>query len=142
MGPFMNPETDADSHGSSMDQSIESYEKDNGINLKNLELALGKIPQKAGGRTLNIPKYLPENIIPGSSSNGAVTVGSQCLGSHCSISVTPTSHNYTNNIIPSIKDSPPGIESQVVGTDRLGNKSFLSTNIKTYKGTFQNPGPF
>lgn len=142
MKSFMNPYIEKHSSGSSMNQSIENYQKDSDLELRDLQLALGKLPYKGGGRTLNIPKYLPENIIPGPSFNNGHTIGAPCLGSHCGISIAPTSHNYSNNIIPQIPDTPPNISSQIIGNNRLGNNSFSSNLIRNYSGTKLNPGPF
>ena len=138
----MNPYIDKDSSGSSMNQSIENYQKDSELELSDLQLALGKLPHKGGGRTTNIPKYLPENIIPGPSFNNGHTIGAPCLGDHCGIPITPISHNYSNNIIPQINDAPLNISSQIIGNDRLGNNSFSSNLIGNYTGTKLNPGPF
>ena len=138
----MNPYINKDSHGSSMNESIQNYQKESVDNLIDLDLALGYIPQYGAGRTLNVPKYLPENIIPGPSFNNGTTVGAPCLGAHCGISITPTSHNYSDNIISNIQQSPSNISSQLIGTNRLGNNHISSHLIKNYSGTALNHGPF
>lgn len=146
MSSFMNPSISDNSHGSSMNQSISSQDTSERNSLKDLYLALGKIPvglqQSGSGRTINIPKELPSGVIPGSSFNNGNTIGSPCLGSHCGVSITPTAYNYNNRIIPSIEGSPPGVKSQINNFDRLGNNTSHEGNFNIYTGTKLNSGPF
>ena len=124
----MNPMIEGDSNGSSMNQSIKKYDSQQSNDMRDLDLALGKIPgynQTAGGRTINIPKYLPEGVVPGASFNNANTIGEQCIGSHCGISIKPTAFDYMNNI-SSLPNSPIGVQSQVPGGPRLGNSSYTN----------------
>ena len=141
----MNPSISNDSYGSSMNQSISQQDNSEKNSLRDLYLALGKIPvgfQKGSGRTLNIPKELPIGVIPGSSFNNGNTIGAPCLGSHCGISITPTAYNYNNRVIPNIDGSPPGINSQVGNLDRLGNNTSHENNFNNYIGNNINTGPF
>ena len=58
--------------------------------------------QKAGGRTINVPKELPSGQIPKSSYNSAVSIGEKCIGSHCAVPVNSTTSNLTNNNLLSL----------------------------------------
>ena len=96
MKPFMNPLVDDDKSGSSMDQSIKQYNQDQYSELRDLELALGKIPsytQDAGGRTLNITNIYNEQYLPGPTYNSGLYIDSPCKGTHCGIPIEPTSSN-------------------------------------------------
>lgn len=99
-----------------------------------------KYKQKGSGRTLNVPKTLPPNTVPGPSFNGAVTVGEACVGSHCSIPVTPLVSNMVNVNLNSA-NPPPGANVHYPGTDRLGNSGLQMPGIKSYVGTKLNHGP-
>jgi len=124
----MNPKVNEDSNGSSMDQSIKKQESDNSSELRDLQLALGKIPtgyQKGSGRTLNIPKYLPTDTIPGPSYNSAESIGEPCIGNHCAIPITPDSKSYVS-MLSNMSETPCGIENQTPSIERLGNNTITS----------------
>ena len=139
---YMNPSIDSDSHGSPMDQAIRQHDTQQKTNNNALYLSSGKNPKATGGgRTLNIPKTLPVNQVPGPSYNGAVTIGEACIGAHCSIPVTPQVSNMINNNLRSA-NPPPGAIINYPGTVRLGNNSFNMPGVQDYVGTETNPGPF
>lgn len=105
-------------------------------------LSSGKVAKTSGGgRTLNVPKTLPPNTVPGPSYNGAVTIGEPCQGGHCSIPVTPLDSNLIHNNLRSA-NPPPGATINYPGTNRLGNNHLEMPGIKQYVGTEANPGPF
>ena len=123
----MNPKISNTSSGSSMDQSIKQYDNQESSDLYDLQLALGKIPvkkQDGGGRTLNVPKYLPDNVIPGSSFNSGHTIGRECVGPHCGVPIKPTAYNYMTTI-SKLPESPPGVVSQIPGGYRQGNSDSM-----------------
>ena len=97
--------------------------------------------QRGSGRTINVPKTSPPNTVPGPSFNGAVTIGEACNGPWCSVPVTPTTTNMTNQNLLSA-NPPPGANVQYPGTDRLGNNWFAMPGVSEYVGTQLNPGPF
>ena len=139
---YMNPSIVADSHGSPMDQAIRQHEQQQQQDNAKLYSSNGKNPPATGGgRTLNIPKTLPPNEVPGPSYNGAVTIGEPCQGGHCSIHVTPTVNNLINNNLKSA-NPPPGATINYPGTNRLGNNHIEMSGIQSYSGTENNPGPF
>ena len=139
MKPFMNPVIEDQGSGSSMDKSIKEYNNNFLSDTHDLELALGRIPiTKGGGRTLNIPKYMPENTIPGNSYNNANTIGAPCIGTHCGISILPTAHNYGPNIIPNMDSSPPGVELHMPVGNRLGNNTFNINDYQVGSGNHSN----
>jgi hypothetical protein len=138
---YMNPSIEADSHGSPMEQAINQYNEQQNNENNALYLSSGMSHQSGGGRTLNIPKYLPTNKIPGPSYNGAVTIGEVCQGVHCSIPVTPTSENLIHNNLQSA-NPPPGATLNYPGTNRFGNNQINMPGVHTYSGTENNPGPF
>lgn len=138
---YMNPSIDADSHGSPMDQAINLHNEQQNKDNSAFYLSSGMSPQNGGGRTLNIPKSLPPNKLPGPSYNGAVTIGEACQGGHCSIPVTPTVENLIHNNLQSA-NPPPGATLNYPGTNRLGNNQINMPGIHTYSGTENNPGPF
>lgn len=139
---YMNPQIDADSYGSPMDQSIQQQNEQQQSDNKALYLSNGKNSKTSGGgRTLNIPKTLPVNQVPGPSYNGAVTIGELCQGGHCSIPVTPLDSNLIHNNLRSA-NPPPGATINYPGTNRLGNNHLEMPGIQNYIGTEENPGPF
>ena len=88
---YSNPSIDANKFGSPMDQAMQSQtDADQHANAQRA-LANG---QAGGGRTLNIPKYLPAGEIPGPSYNNAVSIGAECNGPHCSSPISPTSLKF------------------------------------------------
>ena len=97
--------------------------------------------QKAGGRTINVPKKLPIGKIPGPSFNGALTIGEKCLGGHCSIPVDPLTSNFTNN---NLKSANPPLKGSFhyQGTNRLGNSQLIMPGVESYNGTEINYGKF
>ena len=97
-----------------------------------------KYNKKGGGRTINVPKVY-DGDVPGPSFNGAVTVGEECVGAHCSVPIEPTT---TYMIHDALDSSTPGANVSYPGTDRLGNNSFAMPGISAYEGTTINPGPF
>ena len=135
----MNPEIDADSHGSSMDQAIRQHH--DAVKSDNARIAQSTGQTTGGGRTINIPKSLPPNVIPGPSYNGAVNLGPACQGGHCSIPVTPTTANLIHNNLKS-SHPPPGATINYPGTNRMGNNHISMPGINKYVGTTVNPGPF
>ena len=139
---YMNPSVDANSYGSPMDQAIDQQNQQNRQDNDALYLSSGKTSDTTGGgRTLNIPKTLPPNKVPGPSYNGAVTIGDACQGGHCAIPVTPTVENLIHHNLNSA-NPPPGATVNYPGTDRLGNNQISMPDIYAYTGTENNPGPF
>lgn len=139
---YMNPTVNSNAYGSPMDQAIRQQDNQQTKSNQALNAASGKnSPTTGGGRTLNIPKVLPPNQVPGPSYNGAVTIGEPCVGGHCSIPVTPQVSNMIHNNLLSA-DPPPGANINYPGTDRLGNNSIQMPGIQDYAGTENNPGPF
>lgn len=136
---YMNPEIDADSHGSPMDQAIRQHQET--VKSDNAKIAQSSGKTTGGGRTLNIPKSLPPNVLPGPSYNGAVTAGPPCQGGHCSIPVTPTGANLIHHNLKS-SNPPPGATTNYPGTNRIGNNTISMPGINQYDGTRVNPGPF
>jgi hypothetical protein len=104
----MNPEIDADSHGSPMDQAYHQHQQLQNENNNTLNSVSGKVVNmKGGGRTLNIPvKFDTENTIPGNTFNGGISIGETCIGSHCYIPIDFSTYSKYS-----------------IGTDRLGNNS-------------------
>jgi hypothetical protein len=92
------------------------------------------------GRTLNVPKVLPPGHIPGPSYNGAVTIGEPCVGSHCSIPVSPNIVGMYERLISA--NPPPGALSQISYQYRPGNNSDILPGFTNYTGTQLNHGPF
>ena len=142
-GAYMNPSVDANSYGSPMEQAIRDNQRQQNVDAENLYASTGN-PLSGGGRTLNVPKHLPQNVVPGPSYNGAVTTGIPCQGGHCSIPVTPQvdyliNKNLSNGTLP---PPPPLAKYNYPGTHRLGNNYFKMPGIGNYVGTEQNPGPF
>lgn len=95
---------------------------------------------KGYGRTINVPKVLPPGQIPGSSYNGAVTIGQPCVGMHCSVPITPTIQGMYDNLRSA--NPPPGALSQIGPQYRPGNNSDIYPNLISYSGTSLNYGPF
>ena len=137
----MNPEIDANLNGSPMEQAIRQQDMDVEFANQNRYLSCGKQITSGGGRTLNIPKLLPPNQVPGPSYNGAVTIGEACQGGHCSIPVTPLDSNLIHNNLLSA-NPPPGANINYPGVNRLGNNHLEMPGIHAYVGTEENPGPF
>jgi len=138
---YMNPEIDADSHGSPMDQAIRQHQQEVTDANKRIALSSGQVHTTGGGRTLNIPKTLPVNTIPGPTYNSAVNMGPACQGNHCAIPITPTTTNLISNNLKS-SNPPPGANTNYPGTVRMGNNNFSMPGIRQYTGTQVNPGSF
>lgn len=100
-----------------------------------------KRKQKAGGRTINVPKQLPKGKVPSFSFNGAISIGEKCSGAHCSIPIESNTSNYTNNNLRSA-NPPKEALTHFQGTNRLGNSSLNMPGINKYTGTKLNNGPF
>lgn len=103
---------------------------------------LRRIHQKGRGRTINVPKELPEGVIPPSSFNGAVTIGERCEGAWCAIP-TPPVQSYLMS--ENLKTADPPAEAMNVypSLPRLGNNpTEYSPNTEVYTGTALNYGPF
>jgi len=92
---YSNPSIDANKFGSPMDQAMQAQtDADHQANAQRA-LANGHANgQTGGGRTLQIPKYLPAGEIPGPSYNNAVSIGAECNGPHCSSPISPTSPKF------------------------------------------------
>ena len=141
--PYMNPTIDADSHGSHSDQAINQFDQQQLEDHAVLAASTGKHhnSQGGGGRTLNIPKTLPDNTIPGPSYNSAVTTGPPCQGAHCAVPTTPTDANLIHHNLASA-NPPPGGNTSYPSTTHLGNSHNEMPGISNYTGTALNHGPF
>jgi hypothetical protein len=139
---YMNPTVDAGAHGSHSQQAINELTQQQDQDHAVLASSSGKHHrQTAGGRTLNVPKTLPENTVPDASYNSAVTTGSPCQGLHCAIPVTPTDSNIIHTNLSSA-NPPPGANTSYPGTQHLGNNYNEMPGISPYQGTALNHGPF
>lgn len=138
---YLNPEVDADSYGSPMDQAIRENNQNQKADADNYYSVMGN-PMKGGGRTLNIPKNPISNKIPDASFNGAVTSGAPCVGAHCSIPVKPSVNNMIHNNLSNGNNIPPYANVNYPGNYRLGNNWYKMTGIDNYIGSEMNPGPF
>jgi hypothetical protein len=130
MSAFMNPYTSDKANGSAFDQANLSHIKQVEANNKNLQEASGIASTSIGGSMVDIP---------GQTYNGGIS--DQCVGSHCSIPITPLSANYINQNLLSA-NPPPLATYNYPTTNRLGNSSSLMPNIGNYNGSLNNPGPF
>lgn len=141
---YLNPTVSSDSYGSHSDQAINQFDQQQRDDHSVLAASSGKHRtggQSAGGRTLNVPKVLPDNSIPGPSYNSAVTTGPPCLGAHCAVPTTPTDANLIHHNLASA-GPPPGANISYPGTTHLGNNHNSMPGIVNYQGTPLNSGPF
>ena len=138
MSSFMNPEVDANSHGSSLDRAYQTEVSNQKKNNEIINVSNGSV---GGGRTINVPKIMHKSFIPDSSYNGAVTIGEPCVGSHCSIPITPSSDNLINHNLKT-SHPPPRATINYPGTERIGNNSTSFPGIHNYRVTNCNMGPF
>ena len=138
----MNPTVDGDASGSDSQRAIEQLTQQQNEDQAILSLTSGKkTAQTAGGRTLNVPKTLAENTVPGPSYNSAVTTGPPCQGGHCGIPVTPLDSILIHHNLASAQP-PPGANISYPGTAHLGNNLNQMPGISQYRGTALNHGPF
>jgi hypothetical protein len=103
---------------------------------------LRRVHQRGRGRTINVPKELPEGVIPPSSFNGAITIGERCEGGWCAIPTPPVQSYLMSENLKSA--DPPAMAMNVYPSlPRLGNNpTEYSPNTEVYTGTALNYGPF
>ena len=84
--------------------------------------------QTGGGRTLPSANDVV-GTMPGPTFNGGVTTGEACVGSHCSIPVTPETQNLIHN---NLNSSTPGANVSYPGTTRMGNNLQRMPGVTNY----------